>query len=235
MRRCRRLRPACLRSTSHSDDDLDGRDLDQAEQVGLAVPAAADEANPRRSCRCVRERARRCGRGDSQGCGTCFEKIAPVHGGIPGSQLAKSKHAATLCRGCWFSGDQSGSVWESNPQRALFKPSTGFEDQGPHQRCKHSRIPCDFRRKSHCQQGFLIVLAWRWCVHLPGITYRPASRAGPLPTLRAQAARKMRTDNGSCKGGFARVAYARFLHVRSSSKLGGPVGPFITREMARMR
>src|SRR5688572_364074 len=33
----------------------------------------------------------------------------------------------------------SGSVWESNPLRALFKPSTGFEDQGPHQRCKHSQ------------------------------------------------------------------------------------------------
>src|SRR5205823_11193133 len=32
-----------------------------------------------------------------------------------------------------------GSVWESNPQRALFKPATGFEDQGPHQRCKHSQ------------------------------------------------------------------------------------------------
>jgi integrase/recombinase XerD len=33
----------------------------------------------------------------------------------------------------------NGSVWESNPLRALFKPSTGFEDQGPHQRCKHSQ------------------------------------------------------------------------------------------------
>ncbi len=34
---------------------------------------------------------------------------------------------------------KSGSVWESNPQRALFKPATGFEDQGHHQMCKHSR------------------------------------------------------------------------------------------------
>jgi len=25
--------------------------------------------------------------------------------------------------------DPSGSVWESNPQRALFKPATGFEDR----------------------------------------------------------------------------------------------------------
>ena len=33
-----------------------------------------------------------------------------------------------------------GSVWESNPLRALFKPATGFEDQGPHQRCKHSQL-----------------------------------------------------------------------------------------------
>src|SRR5262249_59231013 len=32
-----------------------------------------------------------------------------------------------------------GSVWESNPLTALFKPPTGFEDQGPHQRCKHSQ------------------------------------------------------------------------------------------------
>src|SRR5262245_57031425 len=35
--------------------------------------------------------------------------------------------------------ERNGSVWESNPLRALFKPSTGFEDQGPHQRCKHSQ------------------------------------------------------------------------------------------------
>ncbi len=32
-----------------------------------------------------------------------------------------------------------GSVWESNPLTAFFKPPTGFEDQGPHQRCKHSQ------------------------------------------------------------------------------------------------
>ena len=32
-------------STSHSDDDLDRRDLDEAEQVALAVPAAADQAD----------------------------------------------------------------------------------------------------------------------------------------------------------------------------------------------
>ena len=32
-----------------------------------------------------------------------------------------------------------GSVWESNPQGAVFQPPTGFEDQGPHQRCKHSQ------------------------------------------------------------------------------------------------
>jgi integrase/recombinase XerD len=34
----------------------------------------------------------------------------------------------------------SGSVWESNPLRAFVKPATGFEDQGRHQTCKHSRI-----------------------------------------------------------------------------------------------
>ena len=32
-----------------------------------------------------------------------------------------------------------GSVWESNPLGALFKPPAGFEDQGQHQLCKHSR------------------------------------------------------------------------------------------------
>ncbi len=34
---------------------------------------------------------------------------------------------------------KSGSVWESNPLRALFKPSCGFEDRGPHQRYTHSQ------------------------------------------------------------------------------------------------
>ena len=33
----------------------------------------------------------------------------------------------------------SGSVWESNPLTAFFKPSAGFEDQGLHQKCKHSQ------------------------------------------------------------------------------------------------
>ena len=36
-------------------------------------------------------------------------------------------------------GRKSGSVWESNPQGALFTPPTGFEDQGRHQTCKHSQ------------------------------------------------------------------------------------------------
>ena len=35
-------------------------------------------------------------------------------------------------------GLRNGSVWESNPLTAFFKPPAGFEDQGPHQRCKHS-------------------------------------------------------------------------------------------------
>src|SRR5262245_47034339 len=50
----------------------------------------------------------------------------------------------------------SGSVWESNPLRALFKPATGFEDQGPHQRCKHSRS-LEFWRKPAHLQDFVIV------------------------------------------------------------------------------
>lgn len=34
-------------------------------------------------------------------------------------------------------GIHNGGVSESNRQRALFTPATGFEDLGPHQRCKH--------------------------------------------------------------------------------------------------
>ena len=42
-----------------------------------------------------------------------------VHGRVP------------LAAAIWPLGRKakSGSVWESNPLRALFKPSTGFEDQ----------------------------------------------------------------------------------------------------------
>jgi hypothetical protein len=52
----------------------------------------------------------------------------------------------------------SGSVWESNPQRALFKPATGFEDQGHHQMCKHSRTQ-ENPRKPRLFQALLIVFA----------------------------------------------------------------------------
>ena len=46
----------------------------------------------------------------------------------------------TLEKTDWDTLDRNyGSVWESNPLTALFKPPTGFEDQGPHQRCKHSQ------------------------------------------------------------------------------------------------
>jgi hypothetical protein len=34
---------------------------------------------------------------------------------------------------------RNGSVWKSNPLRPLFTASAGFEDQGHHQMCKHSR------------------------------------------------------------------------------------------------
>ncbi len=34
---------------------------------------------------------------------------------------------------------KNGSVRESNPPTALFTPSTGFEDQGQHQLCRHSQ------------------------------------------------------------------------------------------------
>src|SRR5262245_11222175 len=53
-------------------------------------------------------------------------------------------------------GNGSGTVWEAKPLRALFKPSTGFEDQGPHQRCKHSRSP-EALRKPQDFRDFLIL------------------------------------------------------------------------------
>src|SRR5262249_41279657 len=52
----------------------------------------------------------------------------------------KQQAASTGQEGCETAeNEQDGSVWESNPLTALFKPPTGFEDQGPHQRCKHSQ------------------------------------------------------------------------------------------------
>ena len=39
----------------------------------------------------------------------------------------------------------NGSVSESNRQRALFTPATGFEDLGHHQMCKHSQQPAHRR------------------------------------------------------------------------------------------
>src|ERR1051326_559276 len=52
---------------------------------------------------------------------------------------------------------RNGSVWESNPLGALFKPPLGFEDRSPHQRCKHfhcllykSRRPERRARVDHC-------------------------------------------------------------------------------------
>ena len=63
----------------------------------------------------------------------------------PGGQSAGRSDKATSAteplavQGGNAASVRDGSVWESNPQRALFKPSTGFEDQGPHQRCKHSQ------------------------------------------------------------------------------------------------
>ena len=61
-------------------DDLDGRDLNEAEEVGLAVPAAADQADPlclvagESGCVFAADRKRQaCGRRG-------VEKVATVHG-----------------------------------------------------------------------------------------------------------------------------------------------------------
>jgi integrase len=52
---------------------------------------------------------------------------------LDGSPETPPDHTKTL------ENTANGSVSESNRQRALFTPPTGFEDLGPHQRCKHSR------------------------------------------------------------------------------------------------
>ena len=60
-------------------DDLDRRDLDQAEQVALAVPAAADQADARRLA--VGERGGvAAGGGQGQAGGAGVQEIAAVHG-----------------------------------------------------------------------------------------------------------------------------------------------------------
>lgn len=51
-----------------------------------------------------------------------------------------------------------GSVWESNPLRALFKPPAGFEDQGRRQPCKHSLGQSNYTFKKKWV-GFLFVLS----------------------------------------------------------------------------
>src|SRR5262249_20853578 len=75
--------------------------------------------------------------------------------GGPGSHRKRHKKASAGRKPAERCGG-SGSVWESNPLRALFKPSTGFEDQGPHQRCKHSRSP-EALRKPQDFRDFLIL------------------------------------------------------------------------------
>src|SRR4051794_14516106 len=65
----------------------------------------------------------------------------------------------------------NGSVWESNPLRALFKPPAGFEDQARHQPWKHSRIVSPLNRSRHSpykQQGVLIALKRPFSLHLVG-------------------------------------------------------------------
>ena len=78
-----------------------------------------------------------------------------------------------------------GSVWESNPQRALFKPSTGFEDQGPHQRCKHSQNQ-NYQGKSAFLQGASLVGRWRRLFLL--VHQRPLP---PGKSTRSQAKRQV--------------------------------------------
>src|SRR5437867_6103772 len=81
-------------------------------------------------------------------------------------------------------GDGSGSVWESNPLGAFFKPPTGFEDQGPHQRCKHSRTvrPPSFSRTgadcSRADRHPAVVPTPGPMVH-PAAAGRPPPRPGP--------------------------------------------------------
>src|SRR5215831_10400465 len=71
-----------------------------------------------------------------------------------------------------------GSVWESNPQGALFKPPNGFEDRGPHQRCKHSQ-GLDFPRESLKSPSVLILPQPPPGVY-PRLLESPAARDRPL-------------------------------------------------------
>src|SRR6516165_2490671 len=92
--------------------------------------------------------------------------------------IATLRHWLRIVTNCYIK--TYGSVWESNPQRALFKPATGFEDQGPHQRCKHSRNPEKtrkpriFSRSVHCKASPLVSPLEATKVH-----FRPLENAKP--------------------------------------------------------
>src|SRR5262249_1901184 len=71
-----------------------------------------------------------------------------------------------------------GSVWESNPQTAFFKPPTGFEDQGPHQRYKHSPAAPSGPRKLYSKTCSAMCQATRLLVGLGGeICHNPPRAA----------------------------------------------------------
>jgi len=78
---------------------------------------------------------------------------------------------------------ESGSVWESNPQGALFKPPTSFEDWGPHQRCKHSQ-----GGRTHCTAG------------------RIAEKTASRPFWDLQALTRKRAKDGARRRGQSAVA-----------------------------
>ena len=61
--------------------DLDGRDLNEAEQIGLAVPAAADQPHTAGTCRdSGRDQTRR---GETKGSsGGGVQKLAAIHAGV---------------------------------------------------------------------------------------------------------------------------------------------------------
>ena len=64
-------------------NDLDGRDLDQAKQIGLSIPPAADEPDPRRLL--IDKFSGKPARGSQrQSRGARMDKLTAIHGGAPG-------------------------------------------------------------------------------------------------------------------------------------------------------
>ncbi len=113
---------------------------------------------------------------------------------------------------------KSGSVWESNPLRAFFKPPTSFEDWGRHQPCKHPR------------EGQLVNVSDRTTGHKGG---GPKPESENMCRTSTVGIEERQTDPTFA---YRPITYpsgsTSSLRIRSSSSLGGMVVP--TSSMAPM-